>query len=64
VIVGGGPAGLATAIMLARRGWRDIAVYDRLPPPPDPDDEAVWGDTAKVRSQLSGESVWEDTAIE
>jgi 2-polyprenyl-6-methoxyphenol hydroxylase-like FAD-dependent oxidoreductase len=32
-----GPTGLATAIMLARLGWRNITVYDRLPEPPPPD---------------------------
>ena len=34
VVVGGGPTGLATAIMLARRGWRNIEVWERLPRPP------------------------------
>jgi len=29
LIVGGGPAGLATALMLAKRGWRDITVLER-----------------------------------
>ena len=47
VIVGGGPAGLATAIMFAKRGWREITVVDRLAAPFSPDDEAVWGDTAR-----------------
>ena len=47
IIVGGGPAGLATAIMLARRGWSNILVVDRLAPPPEPDDEAVFSDTSK-----------------
>ncbi|CAG9461447.1 unnamed protein product [Pedinophyceae sp. YPF-701] len=41
-IVGGGPAGLATAIMLARRGWKNITVYDRLEAPPKPGAK-VWG---------------------
>lgn len=29
-IVGAGPAGLATALMLLRKGWKDITIYDRL----------------------------------
>jgi kynurenine 3-monooxygenase len=28
VIVGGGPCGLASAMMLARRGWTDITVVE------------------------------------
>lgn len=36
-VVGTGPAGLATAIMLARRGWDNIVLYDRLPAPPRSD---------------------------
>ena len=47
VVVGGGPTGLATAIMLARRGWRNIEVWERLPRPPNPDDAVVWGDPAR-----------------
>ena len=47
VIVGGGPAGMATAIMFAKRGWRNIVVVDRLSAPPDPGDAAIWGDTAR-----------------
>lgn len=31
VIVGGGPSGLATALMLAKRGWSDISVIERTP---------------------------------
>lgn len=53
-IVGGGPAGLATAIMLAQRGWTNIHVYDRLPAVPAPDDERVWLDTARDRFYLIG----------
>jgi len=45
--VGGGPAGLATAITMARMGWTGIHVYDRLQEPPDPDDEEIWSDTAR-----------------
>lgn len=37
-IIGGGPAGLSTAIMLARRGYSNIRVYERLSEPPAPDD--------------------------
>ncbi|KAJ9516090.1 hypothetical protein QJQ45_024514 [Haematococcus lacustris] len=31
VIVGGGPTGLATAMMLAKRGWTDITLLERRP---------------------------------
>jgi len=47
VVVGAGPAGLATAISLARRGWKDVQVIDRLPPPPALDDLETWSDTAR-----------------
>lgn len=40
-ILGAGPTGLATAIMLARRGYF-VQVYERLSEPPSPDNE-VWG---------------------
>lgn len=41
-IIGGGPTGLAVALMLARRGYQGITVLERLaepPPPASPD----WG---------------------
>lgn len=41
-IVGGGPAGLAVALMLARRGYRNITVLERLKEPPPPASEE-WG---------------------
>ena len=47
IIVGGGPAGLATAIAFARRGWKRITVLDRLEPPALVDDASVWSDTAR-----------------
>ena len=31
VIIGGGPAGLGTALMLAKRGWKDITVLEKRP---------------------------------
>ena len=31
VILGGGPAGLAAAHQLARRGWRQVTVLERGP---------------------------------
>jgi kynurenine 3-monooxygenase len=31
IIIGGGPAGLATALMLAKRGWKDITVIEKRP---------------------------------
>ena len=42
IIIGAGPTGLATAIMLAKRGYSNIQVFDKLSQPPSPDDISVW----------------------
>ena len=54
IIIGAGPAGLATAIMLARRGYRGIKVYDRLPRPPSPGDTSIWNNFDVERSYNLG----------
>ena len=51
VIIGGGPAGLSTAIMLAKRGYKDIKVYERLPEYPRSNDVATW---QRLRSYVIG----------
>ena len=38
-IVGSGPTGLAVAIMLAQKGFKNINVYDKLSEPPPVDSE-------------------------
>ena len=52
-VVGAGPAGLATSIMLARRGY-EVKVYDRLPRPPSPSDEGYWSNFEEDRSYNLG----------
>ena len=53
-VVGGGPAGLASAIMLARRGYKDVQVFERLSMPAKPDDEGTWSDFENERSYNIG----------
>ena len=53
-VVGGGPAGLASAIMLARRGYKAISVFERLSMPAAPDDEGTWSDFENERSYNIG----------
>lgn len=70
VIVGAGPAGLLTGIMLAKKfPLQKIQIYDRLTAPPSPTDEAIWGDIAKFyliglgsrgQGALQHYGVWDD----
>lgn len=52
-IIGGGPSGLSAAIMLARRGYTNIRVFERLPEPMQPDDPR-WTDFRQERSYCIG----------
>ena len=54
IIIGAGPTGLATAIMLARRGYQNIQVFDKLTRPPPPDDSSIWTNTNSERTYNIG----------
>ena len=53
VIVGSGPSGLASAIMLAKRGISNIKLYDQLKEPSRSDD-SKWGEFESGRSYNIG----------
>jgi hypothetical protein len=71
-ICGGGPAGLLSAIMMAQQfPLRKTVVFDRLPRPPSPDDNAVWADVGKFyligiggrgQNALKRFGVWDEVA--
>jgi 2-polyprenyl-6-methoxyphenol hydroxylase-like FAD-dependent oxidoreductase len=44
VIVGGGPAGYASAMMLARRGWTDITLVEAQADPTYADPDRSYGE--------------------
>ncbi|KAJ1409962.1 hypothetical protein B484DRAFT_413897 [Ochromonadaceae sp. CCMP2298] len=54
VVVGSGPAGIATAIMLAQQGVRKIRLFDQLGEPARSDDLSVWGNFDSSRSYNIG----------
>eukprot|EP00597_Dinobryon_sp_UTEXLB2267_P018996 CAMPEP_0201111828 /NCGR_PEP_ID=MMETSP0812-20130820/76548_1 /ASSEMBLY_ACC=CAM_ASM_000668 /TAXON_ID=98059 /ORGANISM="Dinobryon sp., Strain UTEXLB2267" /LENGTH=478 /DNA_ID=CAMNT_0047374993 /DNA_START=108 /DNA_END=1540 /DNA_ORIENTATION=- len=54
VVIGSGPAGLATALMLARQGIVGIKLFDQLSAPPKPDNISYWGNYEGERSYLIG----------
>lgn len=52
-IIGGGPTGLATGIMLARRGYDNIQIFERFAEPPPPD-SLVWSSVESERTYNIG----------
>eukprot|EP01041_Mallomonas_annulata_P003810 gene3810-7580_t len=52
-VIGSGPAGLCTAIMLAKRGYSNIKLYDKLSEPPSPN-STVWEDLNADRAYNIG----------
>lgn len=53
VVVGSGPAGLTTAIMLSQSGYHSIQLFDQLPEPPEPN-SPIWGNFESARTYNIG----------
>lgn len=54
IVIGSGPIGLATAVMLVQQGVHHVQVFDQLSEPPRPDDESFWGTFRSERSYNIG----------
>jgi 2-polyprenyl-6-methoxyphenol hydroxylase-like FAD-dependent oxidoreductase len=54
VVVGGGPCGLTASIMLAQKGFRNIACFDQRPAPRSPSQDYTWGQFANDKSFILG----------
>ena len=54
IVIGAGPAGLTTALMLAQRGFRKVKVYERLEEYIPPGDSAYWSNFEASRAYNVG----------
>lgn len=51
IIIGGGPSGLLSSIMLARKGFSNIKVFEKLPQTPESDSK-IWSDFTTTSDRL------------